>query len=805
MAEDRKPVLRIYCVCGKKMKVTEAMLGRPAKCVACRQKIRIPRGDEIPAGVSEIRLTEHPEFLRAAAPANRSGRNGDEVVPEIELAESEDVPLDELESLKILCSIEQAASDKRDGVDLSERTLRKARRARAELDRQMKQRLAETETAVDEVKEELLQLQLATRTGDRNFLDSRARLEQLRVRRYHLERQRENLRGWLTCRDPYLAGGYYPTVSDDRLPDDGFSLPAPREPKGSASAAETLFADLGDALGALERCQRKLEESQALVLEGQTAMNILGPSVAQATADRKRAEAAVAFLQERLRRLSQDYEGDVQAARVQLDRAQDQAAAGTLDRARFTALRRALRQARAEAVDRGRRAARAAVATSASTVALRTRRAGATNWADGAGHLAWAPLDTWLAWGAAVLLLLCLIVPLLDDGTPPIVALRSEAAEPLRPLVWGLIASAALFAGAGLVPHRGVRGGLFCALWFVTSLAGIYALHSAAYVPGAVGETLHRDGVWLWMLRPGMVMVVLAELAILAAAWIAWTPLGGLLRLCLVLTAVAAAVLAAGVTTDFGGYLLPKVYISEEARPIRVDDRFRYAALVTVGNAGKRSFWLAADKGAANTYQYHLEREIAEGVWAAVELPEQAHPGDGPEPEIWRETVVMPGAKAVFEYELEPADYRVKLVPYGLPGEAVIKQFALARPPEPPEPPAPAPVETPASPPETPLPGPEPEPEPAAVAMVRVQLRGVMAGGERPPRFAFTIESPSGSENRDVVLKELLFARWRVEEYNRELQTVTLVSGDRLAVVKRGEWVAIEDTSKEIDDVAPPE
>ena len=50
MPEGEPPRLRIYCTCGQKMKVSTSMLGRPGKCIACRQKIRIPSLDELPAG-----------------------------------------------------------------------------------------------------------------------------------------------------------------------------------------------------------------------------------------------------------------------------------------------------------------------------------------------------------------------------------------------------------------------------------------------------------------------------------------------------------------------------------------------------------------------------------------------------------------------------------------------------------------------------------------------------------------------------------------------------------------------------------
>ena len=123
--------LRIYCICGQKMKMSSEMFGRPGKCVACRQKIRVPRQDEIPDGVDTIYLKDHPEFLRKSDRDSKSGSGkvrigvrsagaeaGDEdaaVAVEEEAAdapavdtESErvsTVPIDVLDPLRNVCSV----------------------------------------------------------------------------------------------------------------------------------------------------------------------------------------------------------------------------------------------------------------------------------------------------------------------------------------------------------------------------------------------------------------------------------------------------------------------------------------------------------------------------------------------------------------------------------------------------------------------------------------------------------------------------------------------------------------------------
>ena len=65
MPEASSTDLRLYCLCGQKMKITSNMFGKPGKCVACRQKIRIPSREELPAGTHTLYLKDHPEYLRA--------------------------------------------------------------------------------------------------------------------------------------------------------------------------------------------------------------------------------------------------------------------------------------------------------------------------------------------------------------------------------------------------------------------------------------------------------------------------------------------------------------------------------------------------------------------------------------------------------------------------------------------------------------------------------------------------------------------------------------------------------------------
>lgn len=53
------------------MKITPTMYGKPAKCVACRQKFFLPEEQEFPPCISVVYLQEHPELLRKTGVFNR--------------------------------------------------------------------------------------------------------------------------------------------------------------------------------------------------------------------------------------------------------------------------------------------------------------------------------------------------------------------------------------------------------------------------------------------------------------------------------------------------------------------------------------------------------------------------------------------------------------------------------------------------------------------------------------------------------------------------------------------------------------
>ncbi|MCC6143010.1 MAG: hypothetical protein IT368_04285, partial [Candidatus Hydrogenedentes bacterium] len=218
--------LRIYCICGQKMRVNPSMLGRPGKCIACRQKIRIPRADEIPARASEIFLKDHPEFLRNGN-AGRTPDDFDGTVPSDDVAlgnegdDVESVAIDILPPLRELCSFEHKILQRlevlrpasREGAEARERAdliryRAMVRQAKAALEESLRQRLMDVAQQLGAAKEKLNRAAAAVRVGEMSYGEYQKSATALRHQRERLERRRQNLRGWLAVSDPHMAGGY---------------------------------------------------------------------------------------------------------------------------------------------------------------------------------------------------------------------------------------------------------------------------------------------------------------------------------------------------------------------------------------------------------------------------------------------------------------------------------------------------------------------------------------------------------------------------------------------------------------------
>ncbi|HEO71569.1 MAG TPA: hypothetical protein ENN80_09920, partial [Candidatus Hydrogenedentes bacterium] len=462
------------------MRIAESMYGRRARCVSCGQKMRLPNADEVPADTAEIRLREHPELLCEESEA----RPEKEELAEPDLTAGEAVPLDVLEELRTLCSLERKLHESGVGTTQEADTRTKLRTARATLEAALQEKLDETITEFTAVSEELVELALTLRAGEADFLDAQEHLNALRLRRDKLARRRENLRGWLACRDPYLAGGYRVEASLDELPNADFEVVFPGEEGRERHLAPTHVKGLRDALNRFEHHEQKLAKTERIALEGRTAWNLLGATMTQTVADRERARAEVAFLRGCLERTVRDGESDRAAIHDQIEHARERLNAGTLSSRDFRCLRRDLRRAARSVAGATRLAQRALAAERARDVPHRgtgVKRGVEVGW------------DVWLVWSAALVLLACLFVPL-PEGSSLLLAMRTANAEALWSLAFALIAYALVLCVVAFVPTRVLRGLLFLMTWLAATVFWALWFHGRMQGPGTAGGLLKGEG-----------------------------------------------------------------------------------------------------------------------------------------------------------------------------------------------------------------------------------------------------------------------------------------------------------------------
>jgi len=346
MPRDRTTQVRIYCICGQRMKVGSDMYGRPGKCIACRQKIRVPRLDEIPEDTDEIHLIDHPEFLRSVkrspdASATDSQAPDSAEYPELppdeapgadRVGESGTVALDVCEPLRTLASLEHRLTHKielleqqpetQEEIEVDARELRafrkRVKRAREELDEQLRQRLMETAIELTTARETIGELLASGRVGEMKFAAYREQAEKLRRRRDSLERRQANLRGWLSARNPYEAGGYV-RLPLDHPPPSRTQLSFPHEPPDTCALVDWWVQSLRDAMVRREQQERTCAELDRMKSEERVSPGDVDLRRAEAAAEAGRAKADIAFCRERLEELGRDYAGDQRTLAAQLD------------------------------------------------------------------------------------------------------------------------------------------------------------------------------------------------------------------------------------------------------------------------------------------------------------------------------------------------------------------------------------------------------------------------------------------------------------------------------------------------------
>lgn len=812
MAGDEQEALRVFCICGQKMRVSKAMYGRPGKCIACRQKIRIPFPEEFPEDSNDIHLKDHPEFLRKVKEAREEGdvlelgstgsveptpaKKPRAAKPKDPSRQKDVIALDVLEPLRVLSSLEtkidgqlkalkhykgsQSPEQEKHEQSQLQSYLSRIRRARVDLEESLQERLAETEIELETTCDRLAEDALTTRLGDLALRDYLKNIERLRVRRDGLEYRKQNLQGWLAVHNPAQAGGYLDLSIED-IPNETTLASLPSAPKDSGPLVHHHVDALREALVERQQAEQRLSELALVKQEGAMPGRGAKDLRDEYKAHGRRAAARVTFYRDRLLQSKKDVASDLKVVEALVELARGHLKSGQASRREFDGIQATLTHLRIELSKTGTLIQRSLSGNTPTEIprprgTFIQRLAGAEE-KSGLGK------DSWLTWGAALLVLVGMFLPTVGPFSPLSVVFGSSfrGSASFGYVFWPVLA--ALFLGvAGAVPYRLTRGMMLSVFWALVTVIGAAALHQSHYVDGAVAAKIRESGPWL--LRPGILAFVLADIAIVVAAGLALVP-SKESRLAALILFGGGLLCVAGILTDLGGFFRPdpKTSIgSPEARTVR--GRTLHELTITIGNEGRRTLYLSrSSSNLRNAFLYFVERKVGQDSWV-------------PEADVYRTrtdtprafvgsadlTVVPPGGTVEYILTLPPGEYRVLLKSEALKSERS-SPFNLAKFPNIPTNSPPPPTET---------------PEPAGSSWrdrlyaPEAKLSGIFATPGQEPIFSITMTMADGMvTKREVSLGETLYDEWQVAEYNPDLASVTLNRDGVMLILRTGNPVLL--------------
>ncbi len=827
MADVNDSHLRIYCTCGQKMKVLEKMHGLPGKCIACRQKIRIPTSKEIPEGATEIYLKDHPELLRETKPSSKMSskerqaqraldaakpypKSGEDPTPITELdfeqrtpqpeKRAATLPIDTLDPLqrlsslkfklkKQLATLSEYKHDDNTLVAEVEGRIARVAKIRSELDEHLHQLLMEVAIELTNTQENIAQTRLSARVGEIAFDVYQDRVYQLRFRRDRLERRQLNLRGWLATRDPYIAGGML-DLSTENIPEDGFNIELPVIEDETLPLLTAHMTSLKDALARRSLAKQKLEEAEQMAFDGGDESR-LKTARRECEAEKRMARTAARFFLGRLERLKKDYANDLETIDAHMEAARDRLKVDAISRTQFDETEQALLRAKKDLAKASSVISRALIANTPGEVpgsgGTFLQRLGF------AGEKETKP-DMWLGWISAAAICAGLFLPLVGDASIVRAFIQHQSLSALA--IWATMVPVGVAIAVALVtvamPKDLARGLTLLAIWVAATLLTATGLLQAfnSFDPFATQFRLGDP----WALRPGIWLMGAGLIGIASAAITALWPFGNLrpLAILTVILGLGATVL---IPSDFAGTRAAQptldITIAEEASGPARDGSIR------IGNTGRRSFHLVSrTTNAKNSYLFVLDRRVGENSWTDVSLDTPPDTGSETPGVIY---AVGRGDTYLIPFSLTAGEYRVSLLP-GAAQTEIVREFTIDYPGDtganmdrgnpPPGPRGASNTDTELnealqSEPQQPL-----EAIGAAPADLQVELKGIMTGPNGEVRFSFVVITPDGEENKmTLALGTRLWGEWDVSEYNPEFRTVTLQRDERMLILRRGKRI----------------
>ena len=803
--------LRVFCTCGQKMKVSADMFGQPGKCIACRQKIRIPTPDQLPPNTTDVYLRDHPEFLRSIKRRSSSRRPVSDVKrpkkPAAEKPSKLTIPLDVLEPLQTLCSqsvlleseskkLESTPGGARDNKrDHLRKQRRLVKRGLDDLREELRQRLMEVAIELTATQEKIAESNLSVRVGELDFPQYQGDIDRMRRRRDSLERRQQNLRGWITVNDPYMAGGLRHVDLADAPPRE-FRITFRGDEEEKATGLEGLLDGLREALRTRALSEERLEGHAQKRLQRSPDVKVDHDDEAFAQANRERALAQIQYFRKRLDQRLQDYASDLEAVAAQLDHARGRHQAGSLPTARFNELERDLLRGKTDLV-KGRDLIKRALAANSEhdvPTARGTFMQRLTRLDDKSG----ATLEQGFAWTSVIAMLASLFLSLTGDVSPA-GAWQAYSGSPLG--IWLIIVpvlAAATTAAMVVVSSASVRGTLMAGSALVVMVVFYGFFHESAFRDTPLAEAIRRAGSWYT--QPASILFGVGIALLFAAAVVSLARVPRM-RLWIPGIAAAAVILCVVVATDVFGVLVPvPTFAPIRIEPPTSENPGLFVAEVTVINQGGRAMHVRTGTTLRNGYRVMFDEKVGTNSWRDLGWPQSIEiegvviPVDTTRLPNIR---IGPDQIATFTYRVPPGNYRASLLPiYGegsidlpilidadnvvAPDEAAENEAVESTEPE-------GSTETPLE--EGEVEGALPEETPISrPSSAEVELRGIITAPGRDPVFSIDVQSISGEiESIRLGLGEELYGGWKVSEFNPDQQTVTLSNEVSIIILRRSE------------------